>query len=76
MARSCWSARIPKRPKTGPKGSISSRLREVKMGRKGSAQVAVEGIKCYRVKGKFYCYDRATGTRLNADFGTQNFLPN
>ncbi len=44
------------------------------MGRKGSAHVAVEGIKRYRAKGKWYCYDRSTGTRIEAPFGTTEFF--
>ncbi len=44
------------------------------MGRKGSAHVAVEGVKHYQSKGRAYVYDRETGTRIKAPFGTPEFL--
>ena len=36
--------------------------------------VRVKGVKRYRSKGRWYYYHRATGTRLNAEFGTGEFF--
>ncbi len=44
------------------------------MGRKGRAHVAVDGIKRYQSKGAWYCYDRTTGIRVRAPFGTPEFF--
>jgi integrase len=36
--------------------------------------VRIRGVKRYRSKGRWYCYHRATATRLKADFGTGEFF--
>ena len=36
--------------------------------------VRVKGVKRYRSKGRWSCFHRATGTRLNAEFGTGEFF--
>ena len=36
--------------------------------------VQLKGVKRYRSKGRWYCYHRATGTRLKAEFGTGEFF--
>lgn len=36
--------------------------------------VRIKGIKRYRRRGKWYCYHRATGRRLRAEFGTGEFF--
>lgn len=36
--------------------------------------VHVKGVKRYKSKGRWYYYHRATGTRLNAEFGTGEFF--
>ncbi|MEJ0052471.1 MAG: tyrosine-type recombinase/integrase [Methylovirgula sp.] len=36
--------------------------------------VRVKGIKRYRRRGKWYCYHRATNTRLKSEFGTGEFF--
>src|SRR5271166_5961519 len=38
------------------------------------ALIRVKGVKRYRSKGRWYHYHRATGTRLEADFGTGEFF--
>ncbi len=36
--------------------------------------VRIKGVKRYRRRGKWYCYHRARGKRLKAEFGTGEFF--
>lgn len=44
------------------------------MPRRGPSTVSVKGLKRYTSKGEMYCYHRASGTRLHAEFGSPAFF--